>query len=54
MIDSQIEREHLREQFRPSPVELLFVGESLPASGRFFYRRDSGLFRTIKSCLHAI
>jgi hypothetical protein len=24
---------------------MLFIGESPPASGRFFYRRDSGLYR---------
>ncbi len=27
----------LREQFRPNRVRLLFVGESPPASGKFFY-----------------
>jgi hypothetical protein len=48
MIASQIERENLREQFLPFPVELLFVGEAPPASGRFFYRQDSGLFRAIR------
>ena len=29
--------EALREQFRPNRVTLLFVGESPPASGKFFY-----------------
>lgn len=27
---------------------MLFVGESPPASGRFFYQRDSGLYRAIR------
>jgi len=26
---------------------MLFIGESPPASGRFFYRRDSGLYRAM-------
>jgi hypothetical protein len=29
-------------------VRLLFVGESPPASGRFFYQADSGLYRAIR------
>lgn len=40
-------REALRRQFRPRNVRVLFVGESPPASGRFFYCRDSGLYRAI-------
>ncbi len=27
---------------------MLFIGESPPASGRFFYRRDSGLYRAMR------
>ena len=27
---------------------MLFVGESPPASGRFFYRADSGLYRAVR------
>ena len=41
-------REALRRQFRPRNVRVLFVGESPPASGRFFYRRDSGLYRAMR------
>ena len=41
------QREKLRHDFRPSPVCMLFIGESPPASGRFFYRRDSGLYRAM-------
>jgi hypothetical protein len=40
-------REVLRERYRPARVNLLFVGEAPPASGRFFYRGDSGLYRAM-------
>jgi hypothetical protein len=40
-------REQLREQYRPRRIRILFVGEAPPASGRFFYRADSGLYRAI-------
>src|SRR5262245_9236373 len=32
-----LERERVREQYRPQRPTLLFVGEAPPASGRFFY-----------------
>jgi hypothetical protein len=41
-------REHLRRRYRPAEVRLLFVGESPPASGRFFYQADSGLYRAMR------
>ncbi len=41
-------RERLRRRYRPDEVGLLFVGESPPASGRFFYQADSGLYRAIR------
>src|SRR6516164_10422943 len=41
-------RERLRRQYRPRRVRILFVGEAPPASGRFFYRADSGLYRAIR------
>jgi hypothetical protein len=31
---------------------MLFVGESPPASGRFFYSRDSGLYRALLDAFH--
>ena len=40
--------ESLRRSFRPGCLRLLFIGESPPASGRFFYRRDSGLYRAMR------
>ena len=41
-------RELLRKQYRPDRIRILFVGESPPASGRFFYQADSGLYRAIR------
>jgi len=41
-------RERLRRQYRPAHVRLLFVGEAPPASGRFFYQADSGLYRAMR------
>src|SRR5437899_2982713 len=41
-------RERLRRRYRPSEILLLFIGEARPASGRFFYRQDSGLYRAIR------
>jgi hypothetical protein len=33
---------------------MLFVGESPPASGRFFYNRDSGLYRAVRDAFHLV
>jgi hypothetical protein len=41
-------RERLRRRYRPARVRMLFVGESPPASGRFFYQADSGLYRAMR------
>jgi Uracil DNA glycosylase superfamily len=41
-------RERLRQRHRPDRVRILFVGESPPASGRFFYQADSGLYRAVR------
>jgi hypothetical protein len=46
------ENEELRLRFRPERVRLLLVGESPPASGRFFYRGDSGLYRAMRDLFH--
>jgi hypothetical protein len=43
------ERERLRQSFRPSRIRLLFIGESPPASGRFFYSANSGLYRAMRA-----
>lgn len=41
-------RERLQRRYLPDPVSILFVGESPPASGRFFYQADSGLYRAVR------
>ena len=41
-------QERLRRRYRPQVIEILFVGESPPASGRFFYQADSGLYRAVR------
>jgi hypothetical protein len=40
--------EGLRRQYRPDRIRVLFVGESPPARGAFFYKGDSGLARYTK------
>jgi hypothetical protein len=47
-------RERLRRKYRPPEVRLLFIGESPPASGRFFYQGDSGLYRAVRDAFRAI
>ena len=47
------QREKLRRRFRPPRVRMLFIGESPPASGRFFYRCDSGLYRAMLAAFQA-
>jgi hypothetical protein len=47
------EKERLRRSYRPVRVRILFVGESPPASGRFFYQADSGLYRAIRDTFQA-
>jgi hypothetical protein len=48
------EREELRLKYLPKSVQLLFVGESPPASGRFFYRQDSGLYRAVRDAFQTL
>jgi hypothetical protein len=45
---ASVARERLRKSYRPEQVRILFVGEAPPASGRFFYKADSGLYRAIR------
>src|SRR5712692_3388183 len=45
---SVVARERLRRRHRPARVRVLFVGEAPPASGRFFYQADSGLYRAMR------
>jgi hypothetical protein len=48
------DREQLRRLFRPASVQLLFIGEAPPASGRFFYSRNSGLYRAMRDAFQSI
>ncbi len=43
------ELEELRKSFRPVRITTLFVGESAPDSGRFFYSGNSSLFHAMRS-----
>jgi hypothetical protein len=40
--------ENLRQSYRPTQITTLFVGESAPHGGTFFYNQNSGLFREIR------
>ena len=51
--DTAKRNEKTRRAYRPRKVEMLFVGESPPASGRFFYNRDSGLYRAMRDVFQA-
>jgi hypothetical protein len=51
--EAALARERLRRRYRPAHVHLLFVGEAPPASGRFFYQADSGLYRAIQGAFVA-
>lgn len=49
-----MEHERLRQEYLPATMRLLFIGESPPASGRSFYRRDSGLYRAMREAFQRI
>jgi len=42
------ELEKIRESYKPKKVKVLFVGESPPSKGTFFYNSDSNLYK----CIH--
>jgi hypothetical protein len=44
-LTSDMSLEDLRKTYRPPDVRVLFVGESAPAGGTFFYQEDSTLWR---------
>lgn len=44
--------EALRRSFLPREVRVLFVGESPPAGGTFFYAADSGLYRATRDAFN--
>jgi hypothetical protein len=39
-----ISYQHLRHKYKPDKIRVLFVGESPPAGGTFFYKADSKLY----------
>ena len=52
--EARRQRENLRRRFLPVHMRLLFIGESPPASGRFFYHGDSGLYRAVRDAFRAV
>lgn len=49
--DARIEA--LREEYRPPAIYTLFVAESAPASGKFFYRGDTSFTRHMQNAFEA-
>jgi hypothetical protein len=47
-------REQLRRSYLPDRVRVLFIGESPPASGRFFYQKDAGLYRVFRDAFRSV
>jgi hypothetical protein len=45
--------EQVRQRFRPEEVGVLFVGESPPAGGTFFYQANSNLYEATKAAFGA-
>lgn len=43
-----MEHETIRNSYRPNKVEILFVGESRPQGGTFFYNGNSNLYKYTK------
>jgi hypothetical protein len=46
--------ETIRAQFRPQQIKTLFVGESAPVSGEFFYRGDSNMLRYMREVVESV
>ncbi len=44
--------ESLRAYYQPDKAEVLFVGESRPQGGTFFYQQDSSLYRETKKAFN--
>jgi hypothetical protein len=44
----------LRAHYRPERIRVLFVGESPPAGGAFFYAANSKLYRATKQAFEAV
>ena len=50
---TEVRQERARRRHRPRRVQVLVVAESPPASGRFFYHGDSGLYRAVRDAFTA-
>jgi hypothetical protein len=48
-----MDTEAVRARYRPPRIATLFVGESPPASGKFFYAGDTALARNMASAMRA-
>ena len=46
--DVLAETERLRQKFKPSPIKVLFIGESAPVNETFFYRENSQVYRYMR------
>ena len=44
--------ENLRANYQPDNIRVLFIGESPPASGKFFYRENSTLYFATKEAFN--
>jgi hypothetical protein len=47
-------REELRHSYLPAGVRVLFIGESPPAAGTFFYAEDSELYRATRDAFYEV
>ena len=43
--------EEMRARYRPAQVSVLFVGESAPAGGKFFYDGNNQMYRAFREAL---
>jgi hypothetical protein len=48
-----MDREAVRAQYRPQRIATLFVGESPPASGKFFYYGNTALAHNMEAAMVA-
>jgi hypothetical protein len=51
---SVMDTEGVRAEYRPQCIETLFVGESPPASGKFFYYKNTALARAMKATIGSV
>jgi len=38
----------LRQSFKPDKVEILFIADGMPVNNRYFYLKNSSMFRAVK------